>query len=221
MVPLHLARWSLRRGGRRTTHAMGLRYSILSTIAPTPLRCSHLSTPHRHSSTSSAYPSGAALRSSAAAVQGEVGRSPTAAATGASDSSLTGTDEELRRLQAELLKTRLRLAELETTEAALYERVIATLAETDKAAHVAATELRYTGMALRCSHDNLEVELRRILSIGLTPGEIDAAAIEAGARQYVRQNIGFRAESVASTPAVALDVDGRRRLSNAPPQTTS
>jgi len=97
------------------------------------------------------------------------------------------------------------------SETALYERVLATLADTDKAALTAATELRYTAMALRCSHDNLEVELRRILAIGLTPGEIDTAAIEAGARQYVRQNIGFRTESVAATPAVALDVDERRR----------
>lgn len=117
------------------------------------------------------------------------------------------SDELTQQLRRELIQTRLRLAKAEETQAALYESVLAKLDETDRAAQQTATSIRYTGMALRCAHDNLEVELRRLMTIGLTPGEVDAAAIEAGARQYIRQNIGFHAEHVASEPSAVTVVD--------------
>lgn len=117
------------------------------------------------------------------------------------------SDELTQQLRRELIQTRLRLAKAEETQAALYESVLAKLDETDRAAQQTAASIRYTGMALRCAHDNLEVELRRLMTIGLTPGEVDAAAIEAGARQYIRQNIGFHAEHVASEPSAVTVVD--------------
>ncbi|KAK7194912.1 hypothetical protein NESM_000413100 [Novymonas esmeraldas] len=113
---------------------------------------------------------------------------------------------QLAALRRELVETRLRLAAAEETNAGLYEGVLARLAETDRVAHRTAASLRYTGMALRAAHDNLEVELRRLLTIGLTADEVDAAAIEAGARQYVRQNIGYHSEHVASVPSAVTDV---------------
>lgn len=54
--------------------------------------------------------------------------------------------------------------------------------------------------------DRLEIELRRVLSIGLTPDEVDIAAIKAGARQYIRANIGYRAERVCDEPPVAISL---------------
>ncbi|CAG9573508.1 conserved hypothetical protein [Leishmania major strain Friedlin] len=114
--------------------------------------------------------------------------------------------EQLASLRRELLETRLQLAKAEETYAGLYEGVLARLAETDRAAHLTASSLRYTGMALRAAHDNLEVELRRLLTIGLTAEEVDAAAIEAGARQYVRQNIGYHTEHVAAEPPAVPDM---------------
>jgi hypothetical protein len=116
------------------------------------------------------------------------------------------TDRQVQQLKRELLQTRLRLAKTEETHSALYEGVLAKLDETDRMALQTASSLRYTGMALRCAHDNLEVELRRLLTIGLTAGDVDAAAIEAGARQYVRQNIGFHAGHVATEPSAVTDV---------------
>ncbi|KPI83836.1 hypothetical protein ABL78_7121 [Leptomonas seymouri] len=118
----------------------------------------------------------------------------------------TVTDHQVQQLKHELLHTRLRLAKAEQTKVALYEGVLAKLDETDRAAQQTAASLRYTGMALRCAHDNFEVELRRLMTIGLTAGEVDAAAIEAGARQYIRQNIGFHEEHVASEPASVTDI---------------
>ncbi|KAG5505770.1 hypothetical protein JKF63_05106 [Porcisia hertigi] len=114
--------------------------------------------------------------------------------------------EQLASLRRELLEVRLQLAKAEETNAGLYEGVLARLAETDRAAHLTASSIRYTGMALRAAHDNLEVELRRLLTIGLTAEEVDAAAIEAGARQYVRQNIGYHSEHVSSKPSAVPDM---------------
>ncbi|AIN98219.1 hypothetical protein LPMP_211400 [Leishmania panamensis] len=114
--------------------------------------------------------------------------------------------EQLASLRRELLETRMQLAKAEETNAGLYEGVLARLAETDRAALLTASSLRYTGMALRAAHDNLEVELRRLLTIGLTAEEVDAAAIEAGARQYVRQNIGYHTEHVAVEPPAVPDM---------------
>ncbi|CAJ1024196.1 hypothetical protein, conserved [Leishmania lindenbergi] len=115
-------------------------------------------------------------------------------------------NEQLASLRRELLETRMQLAKAEETNAGLYEGVLARLAETDRAALLTASSLRYTGMALRAAHDNLEVELRRLLTIGLTAEEVDAAAIEAGARQYVRQNIGYHTEHVAVEPPAVPDM---------------
>ncbi|KPA78299.1 putative mitochondrial hypothetical protein [Leptomonas pyrrhocoris] len=120
--------------------------------------------------------------------------------------SSAAADQQVQRLKQELLHARLRLAKAEQTKLALYESVLGKLDETDRAAQKAAASLRYTGMALRCAHDNLEVELRRLMTIGLTAGEVDAAAVEAGARQYIRQNIGFHAEHVAREPSSVTDV---------------
>ncbi|KAG5480223.1 hypothetical protein CUR178_06279 [Leishmania enriettii] len=114
--------------------------------------------------------------------------------------------EQFASLRRELVETRLQLAKAEETNAGLYEGVLARLSETDRAAHLTASSLRYTGMALRAAHDNLEVELRRLLTIGLTAEEVDAAAIEAGARQYVRQNIGYHSEHVAAEPSAVPDM---------------
>ncbi|GET88379.1 hypothetical protein, conserved [Leishmania tarentolae] len=114
--------------------------------------------------------------------------------------------EQVASLRRELLETRMQLAKAEETYAGLYEGVLARLAETDRAAHLTASSLRYTGMALRAAHDNLEVELRRLLTIGLTAEEVDAAAIKAGARQYIRQNIGYHTEHVAAEPPAVPDM---------------
>ncbi|KAG5479458.1 hypothetical protein LSCM1_04721 [Leishmania martiniquensis] len=116
-------------------------------------------------------------------------------------STSAAVSEQLVSLRRELLETRLQLAKAEETNAGLYEGVLARLSETDRAAHLTASSLRYTGMALRAAHDNLEVELRRLLTIGLTAEEVDLAAIEAGARQYVRQNIGYHSEHVSAEPS--------------------
>ncbi|CBZ26886.1 conserved hypothetical protein [Leishmania mexicana MHOM/GT/2001/U1103] len=118
----------------------------------------------------------------------------------------TAISEQLASLRRELLETRLQLAKAEETYSGLYEGVLTRLAETDRAAHLTASSLRYTGMALRAAHDNLEVELRRLLTIGLTAEEVDMAAIEAGARQYVRQNIGYHTEHVSAEPPAVPDM---------------
>lgn len=125
--------------------------------------------------------------------------------------------EQLASLKRELAETRLQLAAAHSANTALHSGVLSRLAETSRAADVAATTLRYTGMALRAAQDCLEVELRRLLAIGLTADAVDAAAIEAGARQYVRQNIGYHAQHVSEHPASATDPLRASELRDRPP----
>eukprot|EP00796_Vickermania_ingenoplastis_P010064 gene10064-7034_t len=128
---------------------------------------------------------------------------------------LRESHKELRRTQQELLQVRLQLMEEQRHTTPAVRQLLERLTTQDVAAHRAATEIRYTAMALDASADRLEVELRALLSIGLTPGEVDAAAVEAGARQYIRSNIGFRAESVSREPPVAIPLGNSEMSSQA------
>ncbi|CCW62958.1 unnamed protein product [Phytomonas sp. EM1] len=114
---------------------------------------------------------------------------------------LRSQKEELQSTQHQLLQTQIRLAQMEHQPLSrFYTAALDQLSRLDREAHEEATAIRYTAMALQASHDRLEVELRRVLGIGLTAGEIDAAAIEAAARHYIRSNIGFRVEQVSKEP---------------------
>ncbi|RNF15764.1 uncharacterized protein Tco025E_05422 [Trypanosoma conorhini] len=122
---------------------------------------------------------------------------------------------EVDALRTELAAARLRVAELQLSQLAAHEALLRRLEETDRAAHRAATELRYTALALQCSYDLLETELRRVLVLGPHTGAaagaacsteegmepLRRAAIEAAAREMVRKNIGFRVEKVSEEPA--------------------
>lgn len=127
----------------------------------------------------------------------------------------TDLETQLRHTRTQLRQTREQLAHVQQQlHATKQEQVLAQvvhpllerLTQQDVAAHKAATEARYTAMALEMSVDRLEVELRRVLSIGLTDDEVDVAAIQAGARQYIRANIGYRAERVSEEPPVAISL---------------
>ncbi|CCW70338.1 unnamed protein product [Phytomonas sp. Hart1] len=111
--------------------------------------------------------------------------------------------DELRSTQRQLLQAQLHLAQMEHQPLSrFYTTALEQLARLDREAHEEATAMRYTAMALQASHDRLEVELRRVLGIGLTAEAIDAAALEASTRHYIRANIGFRVEHVSEEPAV-------------------
>lgn len=131
------------------------------------------------------------------------------------DATLQAQLEITRR---ELLAAQLTVTKLTHTHIPYYEDLLRRLETTDKAAQEAATSIRYTALALHCSQDVLEKELRRILAIGLnvekdrgttadegrsaaTDASIDAAAVEAAARRFIRANIGYRPVSVATASA--------------------
>lgn len=116
--------------------------------------------------------------------------------------------KELQATKEELLQTRMALFQSQRSAPKFAEQLLERLTAQDVAAHKAATEMRYTAMALEASMDRLEIDLRRVLSIGLTPDAVDLAAVEAGARHFVRANIGFRAERVSEEPPVAITLKG-------------
>lgn len=130
-------------------------------------------------------------------------------------------EEELLAARNDAISARLQLGQvLQSPLPRLCAEMLNRLQQADRQAHADATALRYTGMALQTSHDTLEVELRRLLAIGLTSDEIDAAAIEAGARQYVRSNIGFRPERVSDESA-GLTVCSQPTVQQATPNASS
>ncbi|KEG08855.1 hypothetical protein DQ04_06311040 [Trypanosoma grayi] len=120
--------------------------------------------------------------------------------------------KEIDALRKELAAAQLRIAELQMSQLATHEALLRRLDEADRAAHKAATELRYTALALQCHHDLLETELRRVLAVVPHTTEATAedmerirrAAIEAGSREMVRKNIGFRVEKVSEEPAAVV-----------------
>lgn len=203
---------SVKQSVRESAHGKSPAPAATGTSSSTTTAAQSSATSHRyasqqlHTSTSDSESSSVASATAAApppaesAEQGRLGSAPPRRQR-VYTTSADAVDQQLREVQRELLHTRLRLAKAEATHAALYEGILARLGDTDRLAHHTASSLRYTGMALRCAHDNLEVELRRLLTIGLTAAEVDAAALEAGARQYVRQNIGYYAQHVASAPS--------------------
>ncbi|KAG8340373.1 hypothetical protein TRVL_08799 [Trypanosoma vivax] len=125
------------------------------------------------------------------------------------------TDEsEVASLRKQLAEAQLRITELQLSQIAVYESFLQKFAETDREAHKAATQVRYTALSLQCSHDLLETELRRLLAAAPASNEVKAgdldrvrlAAVEAGAREMVRRNIGFRAEKASAVrPSTATE----------------
>lgn len=118
------------------------------------------------------------------------------------------TRSALREAREQLALTQLQLqaSRPASVSSQVLEPLLERLSRQDAAAHKAATEARYTAMALEASTDRLELELRRVLSIGLSEDKIDIAAIQAGAREYIRTNIGYRAERVSEEPPVAISL---------------
>nr|CCC93317.1 conserved hypothetical protein [Trypanosoma congolense IL3000] len=120
----------------------------------------------------------------------------------AREASLLNQVSELRK---ELATAQRRVAELHLSQVAVHEALLERLKTSDAAAHKAATQMRHTALALECSYDLLETELRRVLSIvpyssSASDNDLDRirlAAVEAGAREMVRKNIAFRVEKHA------------------------
>lgn len=129
------------------------------------------------------------------------------------EDQLRAAEAELIWLRRELEQTRLQLQRLRSGSH-VFNDIGERLARLDSQAHHTATELRYTALALRYSRDSAEVELRRLLAIGLTDEAVDAAAMEAGARAYIRGNIGFRVARVKDEAAVAQNVEESIRRSD-------
>lgn len=143
--------------------------------------------------------------------------------SGSSSSHSSSMAEELAKARAELLTAREELhqvrlqwlAEQQCSGAAVTQQLLEKLSTQDIAAHRTATEVRYTAMALSSSMDCLEIELRRLLRIGLTSEAVDIAAVEAGARRFIRSNIGYRVQSVSEVPPVAIELK-ESEMSTAP-----
>ncbi|CAD2221039.1 hypothetical protein AGDE_14207 [Angomonas deanei] len=95
-------------------------------------------------------------------------------------------------LKQEILLLRLQLAKATNTHTALYQEILGRLEKTDIQAQENAMQLRHTALSLSCSTDRIEKELRALLEVGCTDEEIDVAALESGARRFVRQNVGYR-----------------------------
>lgn len=131
---------------------------------------------------------------------------------------LRNTRTELRQAREQLALTQLQLQSSRQSRVSsqVLEPLLEKLSRQDVAAHKAATEARYTAMALEASTDRLEMELRRVLSIGLSEDAIDIAAIQAGAREYIRTNIGYRAERVSQEPPVAISLGVSEMVTSAP-----
>lgn len=129
--------------------------------------------------------------------------------------------QELQATREELVQVRMALLQAQRQAPKMAEQLLERLTTQDVAAHKAATEMRYTAMALEASMDRLEIDLRRVLSIGLTPEAIDLAAIEAGAKHFVRTNIGFRAEHVSQEPPVAISLQSAEVVTNRTTTTTT
>lgn len=121
------------------------------------------------------------------------------------EEQLAAAHKEIEQTKADLAEARRRLHD-QSSQSPHVQDLLHRLTQHDLAAHKAATEMRYTALALELSAAKLEVELRRILSIGLTAEEVDAAAIEAGARQWIRSSVGFRAANVSEEPPVAISL---------------
>ncbi|CBH15018.1 uncharacterized protein TEOVI_000407000 [Trypanosoma equiperdum] len=110
--------------------------------------------------------------------------------------------EEVATLRRELAAAQQRIAELQLSQVAVHEALLKRLEESHQAVHKAAIHARHAALALQCSHDLMERELRRVLSItptssnmsGVEVDRLRRAAVEAGAREIVRRNIGFRVE---------------------------
>lgn len=119
---------------------------------------------------------------------------------------LSDAQHELQCTKSELLEVRQRLVMAQQETPKVVRELLEKFNDRDVDAHRVATEVRYTAMALEAAADRLEVELRRLLEIGLTPDAVDVAAVEAGARAVIRQHIGYRAAPVSAEPPVAISL---------------
>ena len=149
-------------------------------------------------------------------------------------SNLTQDKKRILELEQELTRAQLRIAQLLASTHPLpqYQSVLERLDATDRAFHRAATEARYTQMALAATHDALREEVidclarvKRVTAAGTNSGEephpqqqqrmewaIDEMAIRSGARQLLRDCNAYRVNTVQHGGTLITEVKNDSRM---------